>query len=223
MILHQVHFNRKFYQDKKTGYWISCDYPRTRAHRWVWINIHGNIPKGYHIHHKDENKSNNSIENLELIEKSRHLSIHMQCPIRKKKAAENCNRIRPLTKAWHASEIGKIWHKLHALQFNFGNRSPKTYQCDQCANSFESSKPSNIRFCSNACKSAWRRKCGKDNTERVCEICKMPFITNKYSKVKFCGRRCPGRHTAEKLEEKRLEKNRKQMEYISRKKQLHCP
>lgn len=35
-------------------------------HRVVWFYFNGEIPKGYEINHKDENKSNNSLGNLEL-------------------------------------------------------------------------------------------------------------------------------------------------------------
>lgn len=40
-----------------------------------WQNF-GEIPNGYHIHHKDENKHNNNIENLELISMSEHTKKH---------------------------------------------------------------------------------------------------------------------------------------------------
>lgn len=106
MIDHQIHFERKFYQDKKTGYWISTDHPRIRAHQWIWIKIHGVIPKGYHIHHKNENKSDNRIENLELIERSRHMSHHMSQPERKEKSRKNLEKIRFKASAWHKSEEG---------------------------------------------------------------------------------------------------------------------
>src|SRR5579862_1948738 len=98
MSTHQIHFDRKFYLDLSTGYWISTTSPRIRAHQWVWINTHGPIPKKCHIHHKDEDKSNNSIDNLQLIHGKQHASHHMVKymldPENKKKAQENCDKIR---------------------------------------------------------------------------------------------------------------------------------
>ncbi len=187
----QEHFGRQFYQDKKMGYWISIDYPRIRAHRWVWINIHGKIPDGYHIHHKNEDKSDNRIENLELIEKSRHLSHHSSQPQNAQRARIWMDEIRPMTKEWHASEEGILWHRYHAKKNNFGNWEPKDYKCKVCNKTYKSKKLSGSDFCSNACKSRFRRSSGLDDVERKCLYCKKIFITNKYSKVKKCGRLCP--------------------------------
>jgi hypothetical protein len=44
--------------------------------QYVWIKTNGPIPVGFGIHHKDENKLNDVIENLELVSKSKHLEIH---------------------------------------------------------------------------------------------------------------------------------------------------
>lgn len=48
-----------------------------RLHREAWKYHRGEIPKGFHVHHKDGDRSNNQIENLLLVEKSEHLSMHM--------------------------------------------------------------------------------------------------------------------------------------------------
>jgi len=45
-------------------------------HRLVWQYHNGPILDGFDIHHKDENKHNNNIDNLELIEKRKHKSSH---------------------------------------------------------------------------------------------------------------------------------------------------
>jgi len=43
-----------------------------KEHRYVWEKHFGKIPKGYIIHHKNENKEDNRIENLECITKKVH-------------------------------------------------------------------------------------------------------------------------------------------------------
>ena len=57
------------------------DYPRIgneREHRVVWKRAHGPIPKGYDVHHKDEDKTNNDLTNLELLPKTEHGHLHGQ-------------------------------------------------------------------------------------------------------------------------------------------------
>jgi hypothetical protein len=50
----------------------------TRFHVFLWKTINGDIQKGYAIHHKDGNKLNNRIENLESIDFGIHSSHHMK-------------------------------------------------------------------------------------------------------------------------------------------------
>jgi hypothetical protein len=189
---HQTHFGKKFYQDKQKGYWISTTEPRIRAHVWVWKSIHGNIPKGYHIHHRDENKSNNSIENLELIHSSRHLSIHSSKPENKERARKRAEKIRPLTKEWHRSKEGRKWHSEHAIRCNFGNGEYFDYKCFECKKPYRSKVKAENRskFCCNACKSRWRRKMGFDEIDKICPVCNKNYRSNKYSRSKTCGKTC---------------------------------
>lgn len=46
------------------------------VHRLQWMKYHGDIPKGYVIHHKDGNKLNWNIDNLELLSRSQHIKEH---------------------------------------------------------------------------------------------------------------------------------------------------
>ena len=45
-----------------------------RLHRLVAQTFIGEIPKGYHVHHKDGNKQNNRVDNLEIIHPAKHVA-----------------------------------------------------------------------------------------------------------------------------------------------------
>jgi HNH endonuclease len=46
------------------------------VHRLVWIAANGPIPRGYVIHHRNENSRDNRLENLELLTRAEHNSLH---------------------------------------------------------------------------------------------------------------------------------------------------
>lgn len=164
-----------------------------RLHRDVWEFYNGAIPEGFHVHHKDENPQNNSIENLELVEGRKHLRLHAQEHIQDEtylaKARKNMHKAAEAAKEWHHSAEGREWHRLQGLKV-FGNRTEKEYTCICCGSKFRTTTFSIPKFCSNKCKSKWRRDKGFDNEERICEYCGETFIANKYSKKRFCGRVC---------------------------------
>ena len=49
---------------------------RKRMNRLVWETFVGPIPEGYDVHHKNHNRQDNRVENLELIEKHKHRKMH---------------------------------------------------------------------------------------------------------------------------------------------------
>ena len=69
---------------------MNGDYPAVyingkncHIHRLQWIKYHGEIPKGCVIHHKDENKLNWDIDNLELLSRKDHIYQHKDVVHRK--------------------------------------------------------------------------------------------------------------------------------------------
>ena len=63
--------NLVFRRDKKTGYYLNAKTHK-RLHVYVWEYYNGEIPKGCEIHHKDFDKSNNEVDNLQLLTKKDH-------------------------------------------------------------------------------------------------------------------------------------------------------
>jgi len=71
-------FNGKRYYRTEKGYWRCKDGKKgkTYLHRDVWLAAGREIPFGFDIHHADENKDNNALENLEAVPKKWHGSWH---------------------------------------------------------------------------------------------------------------------------------------------------
>ena len=46
------------------------------VHRLVYLITYGEIPKGYHIHHKDGNRFNNHWDNLVAVTPLEHCRLH---------------------------------------------------------------------------------------------------------------------------------------------------
>lgn len=188
--------DHKYVRDDKTGYYLCHDTPGTgtRLHRDIWEHYNGAIPDGYSIHHKDHDKSNNEIDNLQIMENSAHSKLHQAelTDEQKRKQKENMKKALPYACKWHKSEEGREWHSKHALK-QWENKEPISYICDNCGKEFQSTNSYSAhenKFCSNACKSAFRRKLGVDNEERTCEYCGKTFVVGKYIKTKYCGRSC---------------------------------
>jgi hypothetical protein len=70
--LEAVEFNGRRYTLRNTGYYGATTGARTLLHRDVWEHHHGTIPDGYDIHHRDHDKTNNALANLECLPKDEH-------------------------------------------------------------------------------------------------------------------------------------------------------
>lgn len=187
--------NHKFTRDNKTGYYL-CNTIRKRLHRYVWEFYNGKIPKGYEIHHIDGNKANNDISNLQMLSKSEHRKVHADNltdeQIQWKRDNFNKNA-RPKAIEWHKSEEGRKWHKEHYEKYKETFSKVKIdLVCIYCGKEFVGT--SDTKFCSNACKSAYRRKSGVDNITKICPICNKEFVSNKYKCVTTCSRSCANKY-----------------------------
>lgn len=145
----------KFTRDEKSGYYLNSTIGK-RMHRYVWEFYHGKIPKGYHIHHIDGDKSNNRIENLRMIQGRKHQSrhtteYHKEHP---EAAGRNMEKARSEAKRWHSSREGKEWHK---KQMKAHPIIEKQFVCQCCGMEYMSRPNGKNRFCSNKCRQKYHR------------------------------------------------------------------
>jgi len=130
-----------------------------RLHRKVWEYFNGLIPKGMHIHHKDGNRFNNQIENLELLDSKTHLSNHMTAE-RRAIAKENIiAHAVPMAKFWHKSLQGREWHSQHAIES--AKKMPYIDMvCQFCGKSYKTKLHMKLKskYCHLNCKMKARRR-----------------------------------------------------------------
>lgn len=182
----------RFRKDTKTGYYLCgklVNGKRPRLHRYIWELFNGTIPKGYDVHHKDHNKDNNEIDNLELLTKREHIEKHKEelTDEIREKFRQNLNKARIKASEWHKSKEGRKWHS-QQYEISLGNRAKKKFICEYCGKEFYCLDNGVNRFCSANCKSRYRWNSGIDNITRICVVCGSEFIVNKYSKKIKCDK-----------------------------------
>lgn len=183
----------KFTRSERDGYY-RCGKLTTYLHQYIWRKHNGEIPKGYHIHHIDHNKRNNHIYNLQMISAKDHAIHHMNDLSEDRLESMRINlqvNAQPKAKEWHTSEEGSNWHREHYERMKDKLHEKHPLKCKQCNGNFEHQK--RVKFCSNKCKSKWRRDNGLDDVTKPCVICGEEFVSNKYKNKQCCTRSCGGK------------------------------
>jgi HNH endonuclease len=182
------YFGKAFWK-QKNGYW--ANYMPIHAQRWVWINHYGAISQGMDIHHKDGNKDNNEIENLEMMTRSDHLKRHWQegrfdLDQRRKQLAE--------ARKWLSTPTGRKKQREDALE-SWQKREAIKLICCNCGNEFKAFFK-RAKFCSNPCNYQYRRKNSENpvqnprkQTEKTCTKCGNLFMAAMPYAL-YCSTRC---------------------------------
>ena len=193
-----VYFNgNRYCRDEKSGYYkqsgVVKNGKKTTSflHRDIWESVNGALPKSFSIHHVDKDKNNNDIENLVAMPRSKHSKLHSGMLTLEEQEKRRLNMLmnaHPAAKEWHSSEEGRKWHREH-----YKTTREKLYEkhekvCLFCHSSFIGI--AHQSFCSNKCKSAYRRKMGKDLVEVKCGVCGKSFMTNRFKKSSTCSLHC---------------------------------
>lgn len=131
-------------------------YKTKRLHRYIWEKYYGEIPKGFHIHHKDYNTTNNDISNLQLVSPKEHNIEHYYKMLPKWK--EQGKKIIELASRWSKTPEGKKFRKEQGIKNAvYFPRYEITRNCDQCGKEYIA-KTTFGKFCHNNCKAKALRK-----------------------------------------------------------------
>jgi len=225
-----------------------------RAHRLVYQDCIGDLPDDswtWNVHHKDGDILNNDPSNLWLVTRGQHASLHRkgshfsdeQKNVMKKavlqyqselseegktKRREHLAEIRGLTKEWHKSEEGRLWHKEQGKKV-FDELHKKKIQktCIECGKVFDAVKAfaDRIKCCSSTCRARVGRRIRKeiygmgDGKRRRLRLgladgrMHLPFVTklcmycgeeyevklNLVKRSKFCSASCQRKNRGQEL------------------------
>ena len=164
-------------------------------HVVVWEHHNGKRPAGYHVHHVDENKSNNQIENLELRTQHDHFSYHV-----KKQWADGTRSFTPekiadfvkKSSEWHGSTDGRESARQAMKSAQKVLLSKSEAVCEICGKTYQVTRinASRTRYCSKNCKAAGWRANSNSRETRTCPVCKSEFTAQKASDTLCCSKKC---------------------------------
>lgn len=174
------------------GYLRTKGNMRGYCHRIIWEQDIGPIPEGYDVHHKDGNKLNNLLENLQCLPKSEHMRIHAEASREKRRECMTRNSAK--VHAWLKTKRGKkfLSEKMKRERDAYSFRK---FKCKWCGDEFERKYNKKIiKYCGDNCVMRARNASGVDNEKRHCVICSNPFIINKYQRTVTCSKPCRAKH-----------------------------
>jgi hypothetical protein len=116
-ITYSSHKNHKYFYNGLHGRYL---------HRDIYIEANGPIPEGYHIHHKDGDSLNNSLENLECLTPKQHCAAHSK--LAKEDPSKDIYQTR---REWQKSEDGVAHHSKLAKN-NWEKLKQKILNCKAC-------------------------------------------------------------------------------------------
>lgn len=156
-------------------------------HRQVWADHYGAVPSAHIVRHKDRDRANNTISNLELVKATDQL-------------LSQGDKIRGLAKEWHRSKAGRAQHREQAQkQTQHHTDLTVAKECEYCLKEYWTSKISSTtrKFCSKACEVASRKERGADGGLVACPSCgvERPVRDRHRAKGRLCRKCTQNKHT----------------------------
>lgn len=161
-------------------------------HRDIWQFYNGDIPKGYHVHHENEDWNDNSPGNLICLTRSEHGLRHRE-KWRTEKHRALLDRLRKLAVAspWHQTKEAAECRRKRGLS-TWAKAKTRDYVCEECKKPFQSRALRKPRFCSRDCAYKNRQKRPDAREKRlidlVCPQCGIAF--RGWKRTRCCSASC---------------------------------
>lgn len=192
----KVFNGRKFNLYKGEKYFRGSD--NTRMHVYVWEYYNGKTKPGFDVHHKDHNRFNNDISNLELISEFEHHSAHMKDRYSKNKEwfIEFAKKGRETGKEWFKTEEGRKQksQRIKKGKKIWANVPIRTSNCELCGEEMTYKCIQEQKYCSPKCKQ--RALVKRMQIIKKCEFCGKDFSAYEKAKppVRFCSKSCSSKN-----------------------------
>lgn len=167
-------------------------------HVAIWEHYNQtSVPKGYHVHHKDEDTFNNDPPNLELKKKGKHLGEHSKRwhSENQEKSKEMMSNIRLKASEWHKSDEGRKWHSEQCKKV-WENKKNYLKICEFCKKEYETPF-SDTKYCAQKCCTLASIERNKYEYSGICVMCGNEFMAMRLSESKpkreTCSRTCQNR------------------------------
>lgn len=124
-----------------------------RLHRAVWEHHHGPIPEGMHVHHRNHDRADNRLVNLELKSAGEHAAHHNRELTPARQAA--LQAVAPALRAGNARLTPE--QRAAAAATGWGGVARHTVTCSVCSVEFTTPFPTRARYCGGTCRARARR------------------------------------------------------------------
>jgi hypothetical protein len=196
------------FKKKATGYY-ECTQQRksnpnrqTFLHRYVWVEEVGSIPDKFHVHHKDGNRANNELSNLECVDATTHVKLHADIFGKTDHVCVVCGKT--FTAAPQYIKKGFCGMSCQNKARRLSGIDDETRVCTECGYSFLVNKYKKTRLCSRKCQDGLQSRTEKERQKdrpvfsHICKWCGAGYLSKKEKVLKgFCSIKCTnaeGRH-----------------------------
>lgn len=148
-----IFFNGQAYYKTPEGYWRSTDKKHSPLHVAVWEAANGPVPEGFEVHHIDENKDNNSLENLQCMTITEHRRLHAKSNRAKgvlKQQKYKCTCAECGKEFLATDKSQKFCSKTCRLIYP-KSKGAVVRVCEACGKEFKTARNSKSRHCSGKC------------------------------------------------------------------------